>query len=1178
MRYSGDGGPATQASLFLPAGIALDSSGNIYLADFYGFRIRKVDTSGIITAVAGNGTGHSTGDNGPATEAGIYAPIGVAVDSIGNIYIAEYPGDRIRKVDTSGIITTLAGNGQPGFSGDGGPAIQANINDPYDVAVDRAGNIYIADLWNFRIRKISYPDTSFAVAPGEIPFADENGLGYIFTETGLHKRTIDLVTGKTLLTFGYSADDQLMSITDRFGNQTSIQRNGAGTPISITSPDGQVTSLTIDGSNHLTQVAYQDGSQYSFGYTPDGLMTDEDDRKNNLFTHQYDSNGRITNISDPEGGNWTYSRIADVAGNIFVNVLTGEGNTTMYQDQTGFNGVYTSIKTAPTGEVTTVLRSSDGLSETITSSCGMKKNIKYDLDSEYKFKFIKEAIFNAPSGLTQTSSFAKAYQDTNADQKPDLITDIMSLNARTWTTTNNALTGNITAASPNGRTITSQYDPTTLLTHQITVPGLYPAAFGYDTRGRLVSATTGSRTTTVAYDTNGYYDYIITPDNKNVDYTYDVMGKLRTLQRPDGSLIQYDYDLNGSMTVLTNPMSVTNTFGYTANKQRNIWTTPLSGSYQYTYDKERKLKAITFPSGKLISNTYTHGLLTNTTTPEGAISYAYGCGSNLSSVTRGGESIAFAYDGTLLKTDTRTGTLSQSISYNYNNDFHLSSMTYAGATQSFGYDNDGLLTSAGTYTITRNAQNGLPEIVSDGILTVNRIFSGYGEMDENTYTFNSTPIYDWTVTRDDAGRIVRKTEYMQDAAMVWDYGYDALGRLTTVRQNNTLVESYTYDADGNRLTEANDLRYTNKTYTYSAEDHVLTAGSDTYQFDQDGFLTAKITLAGTATFNYSSRGELLSATLPNGTAISYEHDPMGRRIAKRVNGVITEKYLWQGMTRLLAVFDGSNNLVMRFTYASGRMPVSMTKGGVTYYLAYEQIGSLRAVMDSTGAVVKELLYDSFGSIIFESNAAFIVPFGFAGGLHDKDTGLIRFGYRDYDPTIGRWTAKDPIDFSGGDVNLFGYVAADPVSWIDPSGKIAAQVIGGIVGAGFGAYAAIHTGQDISGVLQSTLVGAAAGVLSTIPIPGINPLLSGIAMGGVSGSLGNLGAQLAGNNCNQGIDWDSAMISGMAGAFGGLAGSAIAGITNTVGAQIFNEFGQEVIGSSVSGAVAGTFDAALQELY
>jgi RHS repeat-associated protein len=139
------------------------------------------------------------------------------------------------------------------------------------------------------------------------------------------------------------------------------------------------------------------------------------------------------------------------------------------------------------------------------------------------------------------------------------------------------------------------------------------------------------------------------------------------------------------------------------------------------------------------------------------------------------------------------------------------------------------------------------------------------------------------------------------------------------------------------------------------------------------------------------------------------------------------------MTRLLAVYDGSNNLVMRFTYADGRIPVSMTKSGVTYYLAYDQIGSLRAIMDANGSVIKEMLYDSFGAIIFESNSAFTVPFGFAGGLHDRDTGLVRFGYRDYDPTIGRWVAKDPIDFAGGDLNLYGYVGNEPISWIDPFG-------------------------------------------------------------------------------------------------------------------------------------------------
>ncbi len=124
---------------------------------------------------------------------------------------------------------------------------------------------------------------------------------------------------------------------------------------------------------------------------------------------------------------------------------------------------------------------------------------------------------------------------------------------------------------------------------------------------------------------------------------------------------------------------------------------------------------------------------------------------------------------------------------------------------------------------------------------------------------------------------------------------------------------------------------------------------------------------------------------------------------------------------------------MRFEYAGLRMPVAVNYGGATYYFAYDQVGSLRAVADSGGNVLKLIEYDSFGNVIEDSNPAFYMPFGFAGGLYDADTGLVRFGFRDYDPDVGRWTAKDPILFAGGDTDLYGYVLNDPVNLIDPDG-------------------------------------------------------------------------------------------------------------------------------------------------
>ena len=111
----------------------------------------------------------------------------------------------------------------------------------------------------------------------------------------------------------------------------------------------------------------------------------------------------------------------------------------------------------------------------------------------------------------------------------------------------------------------------------------------------------------------------------------------------------------------------------------------------------------------------------------------------------------------------------------------------------------------------------------------------------------------------------------------------------------------------------------------------------------------------------------------------------------------------------------------------------MTQDNKKYYLHYDQVGSLRTVTDTSHNIIKEVSYDTFGTILTDSNPSFSIPFGFAGGLYDTDTKLTRFGYRDYDAYTGKWTAKDPIDFAGGDSNLYGYVLGDPVGFVDPKG-------------------------------------------------------------------------------------------------------------------------------------------------
>ncbi len=155
--YNGDNIPATDAKLNAPCDVYTDTSGNVYIADGLNNRIRKITTSsGLITTVAGTGVIGSSGDGGMATNAELSGPVGVCLDNTGNIYIADYDNNKVRKIDiVSGIISTIAGNGTAAYNGDGIPAISAEINGAIQVAADDSGNVFICDQWNHRVRKVN---------------------------------------------------------------------------------------------------------------------------------------------------------------------------------------------------------------------------------------------------------------------------------------------------------------------------------------------------------------------------------------------------------------------------------------------------------------------------------------------------------------------------------------------------------------------------------------------------------------------------------------------------------------------------------------------------------------------------------------------------------------------------------------------------------------------------------------------------------------------------------------------------------------------------------------------------------------------------------------------------------------------------------------------------------------
>lgn len=473
--------------------------------------------------------------------------------------------------------------------------------------------------------------------------------------------------------------------------------------------------------------------------------------------------------------------------------------------------------------------------------------------------------------------------------------------------------------------------------------------------------------------------------------------------------------------------------------------------------------------------------------------------------------IDYTWDGVFLESETWTGDVAGYVSRTWDSFGQVDELDVDGETFDYDYDGDGRIVQAGSMTVTDTLVDGdhwerttvLPTT------TVEEEFNRHGDLDrletEVEIAPGTTYPFRYEVTeRDYRGRQMEHQEALSTKAITYTHSYDARGRLDAVHRAGSLVANYNYDSNGNRESatyygawvHADRPNVASSSTTYDDQDRMLEYGDCTYSYTTAGMLERKSCDGGTEVtdYTYDLLGNLLRVDLPDGREVRYSVDGLGRRVRRQVwDGMTLEeeqRWLYSDGLNPVAELDGSNTLQRVFVYATrANVPDYIYEPGspaTLYRIISDPRGSpLWVVNQTTEAYVQRARYDAFGFILSETvDGSFDrIPFGFAGGLYDPLTGLVRFGARDYDPVAGRWTARDPLLFGGGTPNLYEYSFGDPINYVDIGGENP-LLITIITGAGVGAgieialQLAANGGNfgciDWGGVATAAVVGGALG--------------------------------------------------------------------------------------------------------
>jgi RHS repeat-associated protein len=1105
---AGDGGRADFARLRSPRGLAIDADGNVIVADTGNGRVRRIAPDGHISRIAGGGSpADGVGDGGPATAAGLVSPVGLALTPDGRVLVVDSGHGLVRSIQQDGTIRSVAG-GSPDGQTDGLPATGSTLGQPAGVAVAPDGTLYVTDSSTQVVSRVhqlleGFGDTDLLIA------SEDGGRIFHFGPEGRHKRTLDALTGGIVHEFSYDSAGRLAAVGDPQGPLLTVERSPAGDPVALVARGGQSTEIGIDPNGYMDTVTNPAGEAVDVDHDAGGLLTQLTEPEGDVHLYTYDDVGRLIRDQGPGGLDKKLER-TKIPNGQEVTATTGEDRVWTFRDEKLDNGDHRLTVTDPAGAQSVNLRRSDG-SRHYTRPTGDELDIRTGPDPRFGMQ-APVAFFEqqtSPGGRIRTTTRTRTVK---MDDPGTLgrLEDVVDVNGRasTLTFTNESGSGGtVTIATPGGRESVTRLDDQGRVTETTPATGKHARRFTYDPRGRVTEVAEGSRRWTFTFDA---FDRVATRTDAlghGMTYAYDAADRVTAITADSGREWTWSYDDDGNRSTATTPLGYLYSFTSTPDNLMDTMALPglAAGAYDRSHSADRLLSSRTEPSGAV--QTWTPdaaGRLSSIAVAETERVFGYKGATRMPETVTWNrdhdaveQTLAMTFDGVLPQTSIATGAATGSFAYESDDDLQMSQWTIdaagQGAAHALTRDDDRLLTSEGPWTIVRDADSGEPRSITDGASTLLEDHDGHGGLASRSLEYDGTERFRLEIDRNDAGQIAERRETVDGELHAFTYSYDDDGRLTGVAKDGAEVESYEYDLDGNR---------TSGGATFDAQDRIQELGPTAYAFDTDGFLAAR----GTEAFHYGRLGELLRAD-SGAYDVTYDYDALGRRV-RRQSGPDSTQYLYgnpDDVFRVTATID-ANGLLTTYFYDDEGALHGFERGGDRYAVGADQVGTPRVVTDSTGVVVKSVERDSWGRVLADSDPGFELALGFAGGIEDPDTGLVRFGLRDYDPAAGRWTARDPSFFAGSPFNLYSYAANDPVSLRDPTGLVCWGGFG-YYGVGGGVeWCADETGM---GGCAEYGAGVAAGIGLDLTA---RPEFSNTYFEEITGKLGETGGSVA-------YEWD-----------------------------------------------------------